>query len=281
MYEHHWQLRRAPFSTAIRLESFFPAPSHQAALNKLRFLLEQQHEGAIVVAPPGCGKTHLAEIAWQLMEEQRGPVATVQYPLLSPAELVTDIAVKLGTETPGNLLDSSLGLDFVLRRLEARLCELTAQHRPALISIDDAHLIEDPRVFECLRLLLNLHRPGKSEFSLVLWGRPELISMLRRVHRLDERLSFACVLLPLTESLTAEYVRHRLDAAGSQARIFTDEALQAVFELSGGVPRQINRLCEMALLVGFAERRLVLDREQIEAVATELPGRMESAARAA
>lgn len=273
MYENHWQLRRTPFGTAIRLEAFFPAPSQQAALLKLRFLIQQQHEGAVVVAPAGCGKTYLAEVAWQLLETERGPVAAIQYPQLSPAELITDIAVRLGAGA-GAVLDSSHGLDFVLRQLEARLKELTAEHRPAVISIDDAHLIEDRRVFECLQSLLNLHRPGQTEFALVLWGRPELLGMLRRVHRLDERLSFACALQPLTETQTAEYVRHRLAAVGAEQPIFSDGALRAVYELSGGIPRQINRICELALLVGCAERLAQIERAQIESVAGELPGSM-------
>lgn len=271
MYENHWQLRRSPFSAATRLESFFPAPSQQAALLKLRFLLQQQHEGAVIVAPAGCGKTYLADIAWQLTEEDRGPVASIQYPQLTPAELITDIAVRLDASGDAQL-DSSQGLDFVLRRLEARLTELTAERRPPVISIDDAHLIEDRRVFESLQSLLNLHRPGKTEFALVLWGRPELLGMLRRVHRLDERLSFACALQPLTEPQTAEYVRHRLAAVGAGQPIFTDDALRAVYELSGGIPRQINRLCEMALLIGYAERQSQIERPQIDSVAGELPG---------
>lgn len=271
MYENHWQLRRTPFSTAIRLESFYPAPSQQGTLLKLRFLLQNQHEAAVVVAPAGCGKTFLAEVAWQVTADDRGPVATIQYPQLSPAELITDIAVRLGAGE-GTPLDSSLGLDFVLRRLEARLKELTAERRPAVISIDDAHLIEDRRVFESLQSLLNLHHPGRTEFALVLWGRPELLGMLRRVHRLDERLSFACALQPLTEPQTADYVRLRLAAAGAEQPIFTEDALRSVYELSGGVPRQINRLCEMSLLVGFAERQTQIERGQVESVAGDLPG---------
>ncbi|MHB8860876.1 MAG: ExeA family protein, partial [Pirellulaceae bacterium] len=58
--------------------------------------------------------------------------------------------------------------------------------------------------------------------------------------------------------------------AGAQREIFDGSALEAVHHLALGVPRRINRLCDLALLIGFAEERTCLGREQIEAVAEEL-----------
>jgi general secretion pathway protein A len=61
-----------------------------------------------------------------------------------------------------------------------------------------------------------------------------------------------------------------LQAAGAAREIFDEGALEAVHQLTLGVPRRINRLCDLALLIGFAEERSVLGREQVEAVAEEL-----------
>jgi general secretion pathway protein A len=74
-----------------------------------------------------------------------------------------------------------------------------------------------------------------------------------------------------TPEETAGYLRHRLTAAGAAGReIFTSDAIEAVHYLSHGLPRQINRLADLALLVGFADRLQRLDAQQIEAVSEEL-----------
>ena len=78
------------------------------------------------------------------------------------------------------------------------------------------------------------------------------------------------LLKPLEEQETADYVIHRLHAAGATRAIFTDDALQAVHRLSQGIPRRINRLCDLAMVVGFAERKPTIDASHLEAVDREL-----------
>jgi general secretion pathway protein A len=94
--------------------------------------------------------------------------------------------------------------------------------------------------------------------------------MVRRLGQLEERLSVKCLLRPLSFEETADYVSCRLKAAGASRDIFDDRALQPLYELSAGVPRRINRLCDLALLVGFADESHTISADQVEAVAEEL-----------
>ena len=75
---------------------------------------------------------------------------------------------------------------------------------------------------------------------------------------------------PLTAEESAGYVRHRLQAAGTTREIFTADALEALHFLGHGTPRQINRLGDLALLVGFADRLPWVTAQQIESVSEEL-----------
>ncbi|HID23027.1 MAG TPA: hypothetical protein EYP14_11585 [Planctomycetaceae bacterium] len=141
---------------------------------------------------------------------------------------------------------------------------------PVLI-IDDAHLIEDPRVFHALHLLLNFqYHKSRIRFSLILVGEPVLLGRLARFGPLNDRLAIKSVLQPLSEEETAAYVRHRLQTAGAEAEIFDEPALRQLHVASDGVPRRINRLCDLALLVGFADKLSTLSASQIEAVAEEV-----------
>ena len=86
----------------------------------------------------------------------------------------------------------------------------------------------------------------------------------------DVRIAVKALLRSFTVDETAEYVQHRLNAAGATREIFTPDALEALHYLGHGVARQINRLGDLALLVGYADELPRLTAKQIEAVSEEL-----------
>jgi general secretion pathway protein A len=106
--------------------------------------------------------------------------------------------------------------------------------------------------------------------TVLLAGQPAVLPILDHMPELDERLAVKCLMRRLNLEETISYVQHRLQAAGAQRELFRTDALEAVHELALGVPRRINRLCDLALLIGFAEERDQLGHEQIESVAEEL-----------
>jgi general secretion pathway protein A len=87
---------------------------------------------------------------------------------------------------------------------------------------------------------------------------------------LEERLAVKCLLRPFTIEETAAYVSHRLKLAGAEKTIVEADAFAALQELTHGFPRQINRLCDLALLIGFAEERETLSAEHFESICQEL-----------
>jgi general secretion pathway protein A len=138
------------------------------------------------------------------------------------------------------------------------------------VAIDEAHLLADGNALETVRLLLNFEHQGASALTLLLVGQPGLLPALDRMPGLEERMAVKCLLRPLQLEETISYVNHRLKAAGASRTIFENDALEAVFYLTRGLPRRINRLCDLALLIGFAEEQPTLGATQIEAVSQEL-----------
>ena len=267
MYEQYWKLERAPFDQDRTITSFFSSRMHGEALVKLKYLIEHGKGAAVLVGASGTGKTHLLEMVQQ--QSTHGPIVHLVYPQLTPYELVsfvTDSLSECGPEANAIIP----GMDVLLRKFETRLCELTQSKRSPVIMLDDAHLIEDRRVFQTLHQLMNFQRPGRSDFSLILAGQPELVGALQRSDQLSDRIAFQCLLQSLTEAESGDYIRHRLQTAGRTDLIFDESAMTAIFELSAGIPRRINRLCDFALLVGYANQLLVVSADQIEGVYAEI-----------
>jgi len=121
----------------------------------------------------------------------------------------------------------------------------------------------------CLRLLSNLRENGVGNFSIILSGRTDLLSKVKRLKSLDQRISVRMALRPLSVSEVESYLSQRLDAAGA-SHLFDAKSAQVIWELSQGVPRRINQICDLALLVGFVDQLESISSIEIEAAAEEL-----------
>jgi general secretion pathway protein A len=269
IFATYWGLNRSPFENTSDADFFFRSETHRAALLKMRYVIENRLGAGLLVGGVGVGKTYLAHLLERELPDGTGTMVHLLFPQLNSAELLAYLAVELGAD------ESAVGrgrddLNVTLRQLEQRLRHWTSAGRHPVIIIDDAHLIEDPQVFRTLQLLLNYQQRPDINFSLLLIGEPNLLGPIERMAQLNERLGARGLLKPLSHEETAGYVRHRLETAGRTERIFEDDALAVIFELSGGVPRRINRLCDLALLVGYADELKTLSAAEIEAVGEEL-----------
>lgn len=267
MYESFWQLDSKPFETGCDPKYFFPAEVHQAALLKLRYAIENRRGGAMLAGPSGIGKTLLIQILRTTLNESFSPVVHLVFPPMGTTEFLAYLADEL---QGAPVSQGTPGTNESIRRLKGSLAKSAELGRHAVILVDEAHLLEAPAILEALRMLLNFEFGGRPALTLLLVGQTGLLTSLERTPQLEERLDVKCLLRPFGRAETAAYVEHRLRTAGSGKAIFSDEALDTLHELSGGVPRRINRLCDLALLIGYAEELDAITPSHLHSVQREL-----------
>jgi general secretion pathway protein A len=270
MYESHWGLNARPFDHRADGAFYYPAEGHQAALVKLRYALEHGC-GAALAGAAGAGKTLLLDWLERQLADRGYVFVRVTYPRLSPGELLAYLADELAEQAVASHADIQ-PLDRCLRRVEAALKRLTSQQKRVVIAVDEAHSIDNPETLEALRLLLSLEGADRRSPALVLVGQTQLLATLSRMPALEERLASKCLVPAFSVEETAAYIAHRLQAAGRTSELFDASAAEVVHALTHGTPRRINRLCDLALMVGYAEERQTITAEQVEAVAEELLG---------
>jgi type II secretory pathway predicted ATPase ExeA len=267
MYLDYWQLAAKPFEPSADRTTFFACESHEGALLKLRYAVENRRGAVLLAGPAGVGKTMLAQTLCNELPNTFAPRVHLVFPQMSSRDLLVYLAEELGAppaDPPRHTVEESV------RRLQSFLTQNANEGRHAVVVIDEAHLLEDCGALETLRLLLNFETDGQPTLTLLLVGQMNLISAVGRLPSLEERISAKALLRTLTAEETARYVRHRFEAAGATRDIFTADALEAIHYLAHGTPRQINRLGDLALVVGFADRLSQLTAQQIEAVSEEL-----------
>lgn len=267
MYESYWRLQAKPFEPTVDPSFYYPSEAHQGALLKLRYAIENRRGAAVLAGESGLGKSLLVHNLLSQLPDEFSPRVRVVFPKMPADQLVTYLAEEISGR---RWEESKPAIHTAIRRLDDVLMETAVAGRHAVAIIEESHLICDPRTLETLRLLQNFEYQGKPALTLVLVGDAMLLPALERCNEFDQRMGVKCLLRPLTIEETVSYINHRLHAAGREGEIFDDAAYEAIFTQSQGVPRKINRLCDLALLIGFAENHTTLNADHIEGVAHEL-----------
>lgn len=261
MYESHWNFVAPPFDHRIESRCYYPSESHQAALLKLLYAIETRRAAALLCGDSGMGKSMLVDSCIEQLPEAIGPVVRVPYPAMPPEQLVRYLARQVAPETP---LDLQSGFSHSIEVLEIFFRNNLQQGRHALVVVDEAHLLEASGSLQPLRMLLNLaaeQSRTESAWTLCLVGTIPLLGHVARHGDLEDRIAVRCVLDRFGLDETNAYILHRLRASGLNGDApFTDRAIDAIQEASLGIPRRINRLCDMSLMIGYAQ-----DLKQIDA----------------
>ena len=268
MYETYWQLEKRPFEHPVDAQALFPAESQRGALLKLRYVLENGRGAAVLAGETGLGKTLLAQTLLAELGPRFAPKIHLVYPQMPADQLLT----YLGDQLTGQRTPLTASVEQSVQRIQRALCDNSQAGKHPVIVIDEAHLLRDTNTLECLRLLMNFQQDRQPLASILFVGQTALVLAVRRLPALDERIAVTCVLTRLSASETAGYIQQRLSLAGAKRLIFESSAVEAIFELTHGIPRRINRLCDLALLVGYGEELHTLSRSHLESIHAELTG---------
>jgi MSHA biogenesis protein MshM len=249
VYEAHYGLNERPFGETTSPSVYVALPSRDAIVRRLHYALLHDAGPALVVGPPGAGKTIVAR---RMASELSVLPVHLTFPALSPTELLAHLAYEFG-----NTAQSDPSPHVAFRYLRDRFSIMAANGERALLIIDDAHLIRNLATFDVLQLLLNFNSTGRPDLSLLLVGSPEL--MLDLPVGLADRLATRSLLGPFTEEESAAYILGRLRSTNAQDRLFTPSALAYLHRATDGLPRRLNRLADLALLIAYAQDRSNVD----------------------
>lgn len=272
MYETYWNLKERPFVNTPDPRFLYYSQEHEEAFSRLMYAVQSNMGGCMLTGVFGCGKTLLNQTLIEDLERMGNyKVAFIANPFLSHIELLRMIAHNLGAD---NLPEKRTEIltDFILQKLEEILHNNNNDGKHTVVIIDEAHIIEDKQIFEELRLLLNFQLKDKFLLTLILSGQPELKKNIDNIKQLSQRIPVKCHLERFALEDTRNYILHRLKVAGKDQPVFNEGSYHIIYERSGGIPRRINNICEMSLLVGFSKGIELIGDDIVNDVVRDLEG---------
>lgn len=264
MYKTYFGLREKPFGKTPDPRFLFLSHGHDEALARLEYAVEER-EIALLTGDVGCGKTTLSRA---LMDRCGADYRFMMIfnPRMGALEFLRTVAHGLEIALPARTKDD------LLHQITGKLYDLYRDTLCPVLVIDEAQTINDLEVFDEIRLLTNYQLDHRNLLSVLIMGQPELRTMLscQRMEPLRQRIALQYHLQPLSLEETMEYLDFRVIAAGGVAGLFTPDALQAIHELSDGVPRRINALATNALLVAYGADAAMVDAAIVHEIRDEV-----------
>ena len=256
MYLDYWKINKYPFENVPDPEFMYYSPEHEEALVRLLYAVKRMKGAALLTGDVGSGKTTLSRVFIQQLPEKEFDIGLITNPSLNALDFIKEVHYQLGLDSKSN---SKTDLLVILNN---HLLDNVNKGRSTLLIIDEAQLIFG-ETFEEIRLLLNFQMNDRFLMTFLLIGQPELRDMIREYKQLDQRIAIRYHLNPLPRAETANYIRFRLSKTGCDRELFTEKAYDAIYQYSGGIPRKINNVCDLSLLVGFSLKVQEIDEPLI------------------
>ncbi|MBO8132089.1 MAG: AAA family ATPase [Candidatus Marinimicrobia bacterium] len=260
MYESYWKLKEKPFENTPDPKFLYRSREHEEAMIRLLYAIHSNKGCALLTGDYGCGKTLLMYTI--IKELSQGPfeIAYLTNPRWTPIELIKEILYQLDIET-----NSDSKLDLV-HKLNDFLYDTARKQKHTIVIIDEAQEIKDPDIYEELRLLLNFQLNDRFLLTLFLVGQNELKELIQKIPQFNQRIAIKYHLKPFDLDDTKSYIEYRIRVAGREDSMFTQDAYEMIFEKSDGIPRLINNICDLCLVIGYGKKLEKIDSSIVREV---------------
>jgi general secretion pathway protein A len=259
MYLEYWGFSAFPFENVPDPDFFYLSKCHEEALTRLIYAAEMRKGGAMLSGEVGCGKTTLSKVFIKELSEAKYDIGVIINPRLDSKEFLQETVYQFGiNDFPDTKVEC-------LRALNDKMLENMRMGKETLLIVDEAQLLNESTLEE-VRLLLNFQLNNRFLLTIILIGQPELREKIRAIEQLNQRIAIKYHLTPFNLEDTCQYIIYRQRKAGRIKNAFSDKAVEMIFQNSGGIPRKINNLCDLSLLIGFGNKEKIVDADTVENV---------------
>lgn len=267
-WTHNFGLKQNPFKDTLDTDLFYRTRQHEEALVKIRLGIDDCHALILLTGQSGTGKTLLSQLVIRSLDPARFvPVFVPVYPGMGQGMLLGQILAE--TDQP-----NAAACRFTHERLnllQETALNLHAGGRRLVVIIDEAHFLKADAL-HILRTLSNLETEHEKLVTVLLIAENSLARRLSSPSyaSLRGRITFAVGLAPLTRAETEQFIKFRLLKCGGPPQLLSGDGYDAAHRLSGGIPREINRLLYNGFLEALSCNQQIINAALIETAGHKL-----------
>ena len=262
MYLEYWKFNKFPFENVPDPDFFYLSNSHEEGLTRLIYAAEMRKGSAMLSGDIGCGKTTLSMVYVRDLPPEKYDVGIIINPKLESVEFLQEILYQFGIK---DIPETKVKC---LRALNEKMLANMDAGKDTLLIVDEAQILNES-TFEEIRLLLNFQLNSRFLITIILIGQPELLTKVKGIEQLDQRIAIKYHLTPFNLKETSSYILYRQQKAGGKVNVFSDEAIDRIYAHTGGVPRKINNLCDLSLLVGSSTKQKIINNKIVENIISD------------
>jgi type II secretory pathway predicted ATPase ExeA len=263
-YKNYYGFTKEPFSQDIKVEDLYIFPALLSAEERFNFAIDVRAV-CIVTGEVGTGKSTLLRYCISKLHPSLYKVIPVIANTGSMLEILKQICIALGIDF------SSRSISVLLKNIRDEILDISRQRRIPVLAVDESQLIRLD-VFSQLHTLFQFEMDSKPIIPIIFAGQNSLIDNL--IYAKSKPLASRVVGRSHLEGLKLKeirtYLKHHLEIAGINEQLFSDEAINAIHQSSGGFLRRINLLSKGSLIASAKEECRVVSAEHVRVASTEI-----------
>ena len=260
MYEAFYGLASTPFMRGLAADQLFLPPEFSEVISRMNYVAEKQLF-AVLTGDCGTGKTTILRALSDQLDARHYRMLYVSDSQLTPHNFYRILLDQLGVAARRNRAAAKQQFHEQVAILRS------VDDVKTVCVVDESHLLSF-EMLEEIRFLLNMKFDSVSPTALILAGQTELWKklQLQKCAAIRQRMDLQSTLNHFDRQRTGEYIRHHLKVAGAESEIFTEGAIESVFDYSMGIARVIDKVCTNVMIYGSQNRLRLIDDHAVKFV---------------
>ena len=243
-----------PFQLSANPRYLYLGDEHLVVYRNIQGVIARRRGLALVTGQPGTGKSSLARHIFNQLYGQNG--VDIAYIDTGNFSSRMDAARTISRAFTKIDVASARSYAEQMENFKKEIVHVYGQGRNVILLLDDAQLLTRQGMV-MIQELYNFDFDEKA-VTVIAFGQNEVEDNFRNYPAINSRIYIVQTLTRISLATALQMVAFRLRVAGRSQPLFTDEAFSLVYELSDGIPRDVVRICSLAI-----DNLLATDQEQV------------------